>query len=64
MNLVELKTSLLKELTGLLGLLDTKGSEVDIIPASEPVLEVPGGLTVADKDYFVNSCGSAHFIDF
>jgi hypothetical protein len=59
-NLVELKAFLLKELAGLLGLLDTVGSEVDVVPASEPVLEVPGGLAVTDKDYFVNSLGSAH----
>ena len=55
---VELKAVLLQQLTGLLGLLDTLGSEVDVVPAGEAVLEVPGGLTVADEDDLVDGGGS------
>ena len=52
---IELVSVFLQELTGLLGLLNTSGGEVDIMPSREPVLEVPGGLSVTEEDDFV--CG-------
>lgn len=62
---VELEAALLQQLAGLLGLFFALGGQVDIVPASEPVLEVPRGLAVADKDDFVECRGSAaHFFPF
>ena len=42
MGKVELKAILFEKLTCLLGLNDTLRGQIDIMPASESVLEVPG----------------------
>ena len=47
---VELISALLKKLTSVHCLLNTVFSQLNIGPASEAVLLVPGGLTVAHKD--------------
>ena len=59
---IELKSIFLQQLTCTLGLLLTEFSEVDIVPASEPVLEVPGGLTVTEEDDFMCkfACSTNH----
>ena len=57
---IELKAFLLEEMTGMHSLLLTLRGEVNVVPASEPVLEVPGGLAVADKDDLVEGLGSDH----
>ena len=57
---IELEALLLEHDTGLVGLLDSLGGKVNIMPASESVLKIPGGLSVADKDDFVSTlCNSA-----
>ena len=60
---VKLEAVLLEELTSGLGLLDTLSSQVDIMPAGEAVLEVPGRLPVANEDNFVKCVSSAHPIN-
>lgn len=59
---VELKTIFFEKLASLLCLLNTLCGQVNIVPACESVLEVPGGLSVAHKDNFVEGLGSdSHF---
>ena len=59
---VEFETILLQQLACLFCFLDTLGCEVDVVPSSESVFKVPGGLTMTHKDNFVEGLGSAaHF---
>lgn len=59
---VEFETILLEQLTCLLCFFHTLRSEVDVVPSSESVFKVPGGLAMTHKDDFVEGLGSAaHF---
>jgi hypothetical protein len=57
---IEFEALLLKETTSLFSFLLTLGGKVDIVPASEPVFKVPGGLTVTDEHDFVESWSTFH----
>ena len=61
---IELKAFLLEEMTGMHSLLLTLRGEVNVVPASEPVLEVPGGLAVSYEDDFVDGFMSQHLQTF
>jgi len=52
---IEFKALLFQGLSGSNGFGDTIGGEIDVVPTSESVFEVPDGLTVSEED---NSMGS------
>ena len=54
---VEFKVLLLQSLTSSDGFLHTIGGEVNVIPASESVLQIPYGLTVSEEYNSVGSFG-------
>ncbi|MNT13705.1 hypothetical protein D3C72_1486850 [compost metagenome] len=52
---VERKTFLLEDLAGGLGFVDALFRQIDVGPAGEAVIEVPGGLAVTHENDFVHS---------
>ena len=54
---MEFKVFLLQSLTSSDGFLHTIGGEVNVIPASESVLQIPYGLTVSEEHNSVGSFG-------
>ncbi len=57
---IEFEALLFEEETSLLGFLVSLGGEVHIMPSCEPVLKVPGGLSVANEYDFMQGWCSFH----
>ena len=46
-----------EQTTGFFGLLHAGGGQVDIGPASEAIVKIPGGFAVANENEFVHGAG-------